>query len=74
VAAAAQAADGLGLAITGRGFDATVAVPLNGTMIEALPSAARRAAEVCPTGAFTLKGGGHCGGACGAGGRTRSAL
>ena len=66
VTAAAQAADGLGLAITGRGFDATVAVPLSGTMIEALPSAARRAAEVCPTGAFSLKSaqGGHCGDAC----------
>jgi formate dehydrogenase major subunit len=69
VIAAAQAGDGLGLAITGRGFDATVAVPLRGTMIEALPSAARRAAEVCPTGAFALKteGGGHCHGGCNVG-------
>jgi len=55
VEAAAQAGDGLGLAIVGRGFNATVAVPLRGTMIEALPSATRRAAEVCPTGAFALK-------------------
>ncbi len=55
VTAAAQAGDGLGLAIVGRGFEAAVAVPLRGTMIEALPSAARRAAEVCPTGAFALK-------------------
>lgn len=55
VMAAAQAGDGLGLAIVGRGFDATVAVPLRGTMIEALPTAARRAAEVCPTGAFAIK-------------------
>jgi formate dehydrogenase major subunit len=55
VAAAAMAGDGLGLAIVGRGFEAAVAVPLRGTMIEALPTAARRAAEVCPTGAFTLK-------------------
>jgi len=55
VTAAAQAGDGLGLAIVGRGFEAAVAVPLKGTMIEALPTAARRAAEVCPTGAFALK-------------------
>jgi formate dehydrogenase major subunit len=62
VKAASEAGDGLGLAIVGRGFDASVAVPLKGTMIEALPSAARRAAEVCPTGAFTLKsaGNGNC--------------
>lgn len=62
VKAAADAGDGLGLAIVGRGFEATVAVPLNGTMIEALPTAARRAAEVCPTGAFALKdsNGGCC--------------
>ncbi len=55
VVAAAEAGDGLGLAIVGRGFEAAVAVPLKGTMIEALPTAARRAAEVCPTGAFALK-------------------
>jgi formate dehydrogenase major subunit len=55
VTAAAQTGDGLGLAIVGRGFEAAVAVPLKGTMIEALPTAARRAAEVCPTGAFALK-------------------
>jgi formate dehydrogenase major subunit len=55
VAAAAEAGDRLGLAIVGRGFEATVAVPLKGTMVEALPTAARRAAEVCPTGAFALK-------------------
>jgi formate dehydrogenase major subunit len=59
VIAAAEAGDGLGLAIVGRGFDAAVAVPLKGTMIEALPTAARRAAEVCPTGAFALKDAEH---------------
>jgi formate dehydrogenase major subunit len=63
VTAAAEAGDGLGLAMTGRGFEVTVEVPLKGTMIEALPSAARRAAEVCPTGAFALRGAG--GGSCG---------
>jgi formate dehydrogenase major subunit len=62
VTAAEAAADGLGLAIVGRGFEATVAVPLRGSMLEGVPSAARRAAEVCPTGAIALKGsdGGSC--------------
>ncbi len=55
VAAAAEAGNGLGLALVKRGFEASVAVPLGGTLIEALPSAARRVAEVCPTGAFVLK-------------------
>jgi formate dehydrogenase major subunit len=55
----AAAGAGLGLAITGRGFEAAVAVPLRGTMIEALPDAARRVAEVCPTGAFALKDSGN---------------
>jgi formate dehydrogenase major subunit len=64
VTAAAQTCDGLGLAIVGRGFESTVAVPLKGTLVEGLPSAARRAAEVCPTGAFALKseGSGCCSG------------
>jgi len=61
IAAAAESGKGLGLAIVGRGFESTVAVPLRGTLIEALPSAARRAAEVCPTGAFALKSNGSCG-------------
>lgn len=61
VTAAAEAGEGLGLAIVGRGFEAAVAVPLRGTMIEALPTAARRAAEVCPTGAFALKPSGNGG-------------
>ena len=55
VKAAAESGCGLGLAIVGRGFDASVAVPLKGTLIEALPKGARRVAEVCPTGAFTVK-------------------
>jgi len=63
VTAAAETGEGLGLAIVGRGFQAAVAVPLRGTLIEALPTAARRAAEVCPTGAFSLKTLGH--GGCG---------
>jgi len=60
VTAAAEAGKGLGLAIVGRGFDAAVAVPLKGTMAEALPDVAQRAAEVCPTGAFSLRSACHC--------------
>jgi len=55
IEAAVAAGEPLGLAFEGRGFEATVAVPLKGTLVEALPAAARRAAEVCPTGAFALK-------------------
>ncbi len=61
VKVAAEAGDGLGLAIVGRGFDAAVAVPLQGSLLEALPTAARRAAQVCPTGAIALRSDG-CGG------------
>jgi formate dehydrogenase major subunit len=61
VTAAAEAGDGLGIAIVGRGFEAVVAVPLRGTLIDALPSAARKVAQVCPTGAFALKDAGHGG-------------
>ena len=60
VAVAERAGHGLGLAIVGRGFDAAVAVPLQGTLIEALPDVAREVAAVCPTGAFALKGEGGC--------------
>ncbi len=60
VTVAAQAGEQLGLTIIGRGFDATVAVPLRGTLAEALPTVARRVADVCPTGAFALRGVGSC--------------
>ncbi len=60
VEVAARAGDGLGLAIVGRGFDATVAVPLSGTLIDALPTVARQVADICPTGAFGLQGVGTC--------------
>jgi NADPH-dependent glutamate synthase beta subunit-like oxidoreductase/ferredoxin len=60
VAVAERAGDGLGLAIVGRGFDAAVAVPLRGTLVEALPAVARDVVAVCPTGAFALKGEGGC--------------
>jgi formate dehydrogenase major subunit len=60
VAVAARAGEGLGLAIVGRGFDAAVAVPLKGTLVEALPAVAREVAAACPTGAFALRGEGGC--------------
>jgi len=60
VAVAAEAGERLGLAIVGRGFEATVAVPLRGTLAEAIPTVARRVADICPTGAFALKGVGTC--------------
>jgi formate dehydrogenase major subunit len=60
VQVAAEAGEPLGLAIVGRGFDATVAVPLRGTLAEAIPTVARRVADICPTGAFALKGAGTC--------------
>lgn len=55
IAAAAEAGDGQGLAIVGRGFEASVGAPLDGTLLDAIPKSARRAAEVCPTGAFSLR-------------------
>jgi formate dehydrogenase major subunit len=60
VAVAAEAKEGLGLAIVGRGFESTVAVPLKGSLIEALPNVAKRVAEICPTGAFALKSAARC--------------
>ena len=60
VVVAAEAGERLGLAIVGRGFEAAVAVPLRGTLAEAVPSVARRVADICPTGAFALKGVGTC--------------
>ena len=60
VVIAAEAGERLGLAIVGRGFEATVAVPLKGTLAEAIPAVARRVADICPTGAFALKGAGTC--------------
>jgi formate dehydrogenase major subunit len=60
VTAAAESEDGMGLAIVGRGFEASVAVPLKGTMIEAVPTVARRVADICPTGAFALKSASCC--------------
>ncbi len=61
VQVAAQAGEDLGLSFIGRGFQVSVATPFNKPMAEALRKSARRAAEVCPTGAIMLKGAGCAG-------------
>jgi formate dehydrogenase major subunit len=61
VQVAAQAGEELGLSFVGRGFQAAVAAPFDKPMAEALRKSARRAAEVCPTGAIMLKGTGCAG-------------
>jgi formate dehydrogenase major subunit len=63
VQVAAAAGEEFGLTIVERGFETVVAVPFGQTMAEGLKKSARRAAELCPTGAIALKGQG-CG-ACG---------
>jgi formate dehydrogenase major subunit len=52
---AAEAGERLGLSITGRGFDVSVAVPFDQPLSAGLREAARRCAEVCPTGALALR-------------------
>ena len=61
VQVAAQAGEDLGLSFSGRGFQVSVATPFGRPMAEALRKSARRAAEVCPTGAIMLKGTGCAG-------------
>jgi formate dehydrogenase major subunit len=56
VEVARQAGEDLGLAFNGRGFKAAVTAPFDRPMAEALKTSAKRAAEVCPTGAIMLKG------------------
>jgi len=58
VTAAAQTGGGLGLSILGRGFEATVGIPLHGTLVDALPQDVQRVVGVCPTGAFALRSAG----------------
>jgi formate dehydrogenase major subunit len=55
---AVQAGEDLGVSFVGRGFQVAVAVPFRKPMAEALRKSARRAAEVCPTGAIMLKSNG----------------
>jgi len=52
---AAEAGEELGLAIVGRGFDVSVAVPFGAPLSDGLRHAARRCAEACPTGAISLR-------------------
>jgi len=55
-AIAEAAGESPGLAVSGRGFTARVRVPFDRELREALsPETARRCAEVCPTGALTLR-------------------
>jgi formate dehydrogenase major subunit len=61
VQVAAQAGETLGLSFIGRGFQAGVTVPFNRPMVETLQKSAKRAAEVCPTGAIMLRGTGCAG-------------
>jgi formate dehydrogenase major subunit len=58
---AAQAGEEWGVSFVGRGFQVAVSVPFRKPMAEALRKSARRAAEVCPTGALMLKANGCCG-------------
>ena len=62
---AAEANEELGLSITGRGFDVSVAVPFDRPLSEGLRAAARRCAEACPTGAISLRTARSCDLACG---------
>jgi formate dehydrogenase major subunit len=52
---AAQAGEPVGLTTTGRGFEVAVAVPFGNTLSEGLQLVARRAAEICPSGALALR-------------------
>jgi ferredoxin len=52
---AAAEGEELGLALIGRGFDVSVAVPFSMPLSEGLRHAARRCAEACPTGALALR-------------------
>jgi formate dehydrogenase major subunit len=55
VRVAASAGEPIGLSTQGRGFNVAVGVPFGHPLSEALRTTARRAAEVCPTGALALR-------------------
>jgi formate dehydrogenase major subunit len=57
---AAAAGEELGMTMIGRGFDVRVAPPFGKPLAEALTKAARRCAELCPTGALSLRGARIC--------------
>ncbi len=52
---AAAGGEEFGLALIGRGFDVSVAVPFGKPLSEGLRQTARRCAEACPTGALALR-------------------
>jgi predicted molibdopterin-dependent oxidoreductase YjgC len=55
VRVAAESKEALGLTLVGRGFQVAVGVPFDGKLSDALREAAKRCAEVCPTGALALR-------------------
>ncbi len=55
VAVAEEAGEPIGLAFAGRGFETRVVAPFDQGIRGAIDSSARRCAEVCPSGAITLK-------------------
>ena len=55
VQVAADAGERLGLTFIGRGFEVRVDVPFDRSLAEGLASAGARCAEVCPTGALSLR-------------------
>lgn len=57
IAVADAAGDQPGLTVSGRGFDTRVAVPFDQEIRRGIETSARRCAEVCPSGAITLKRG-----------------
>lgn len=57
VAVADAESDRPGLTFSGRGFDTRVAVPFDQEIRRGIETSARRCAEVCPSGAITLKRG-----------------
>jgi formate dehydrogenase major subunit len=61
VQVAAQAGEQWGLTFLGRGFEVSVGVPFSKPAAEGLRTSAKRAAEVCPTGAIMLRGAGCVG-------------
>lgn len=61
VQVAAQAGEPWGLTFVGRGFEVSVGVPFGKAAAEGLRTSAKRAAEVCPTGAIMLRDAGCAG-------------
>jgi formate dehydrogenase major subunit len=60
VRVAARAGEPLGLAIVGRGFDVSVAVPLGQPLSAGLREAALACASACPTGALAVRTAAGC--------------